>query len=78
MKKVLITTGTVALAAGAGVWALGGWAAVSLTFLIPLFFIAGASLLTVGTLYGISKVVPDSVKEGFSKGMDDLVASVAA
>lgn len=77
MKKVLITTSVVAIATGAGVYALGGWAAIGLTFLVPLLFATGGLLLTLGVGYGISKMIPDSFKESFAQGVSDLAASAA-
>jgi hypothetical protein len=78
MKKALITTSIVALATGAGVWALGGWAAVGLTFLVPLLLGTGGLLLVLGVSYGISKMIPDSFKESFAKSANDLADIVAA
>jgi len=77
MKKALITTSIVAVAAGAGVWALGGWATVGLTFLVPLLFATGGLLVALAIGYAVSSLVPDSFKEGLTEGFNDLASKVA-
>jgi len=64
MKKVLFFGGLVALAAGVGVFFVGGWSTVALSLLVPLFiipiFLAAADLIG---LYVIKKAIKSAAGE---------------
>lgn len=76
MRKALVITGAVAVTAGAGVWAIAGWSAIGLAFLIPVLFVSAGALITLGVAYSLLKLIPDNFKEGIVESFTEMATAV--